>query len=110
MKSRRRERIPTSEAAETHLMQGVVDLESPAEAAAAAAPARPLAAPPRRFYKGKAPYVFLFPYLLLTAVFFVYPFLRAVALAFYQTNGPRTKVFVGLANFIFLAHDARFHN
>jgi len=91
-------------------MQGVVDLESPAELTEAeAAPRRP-AAPPRRYHKGKAPYVFLAPYLLLTSVFFVYPFLRAVTLAFYQTNGPRSKVFVGLANFVFLYHDTRFHN
>jgi len=33
-----------------------------------------------------------------------------VTLAFYQTNGPRSKVFVGLANFVFLYHDTRFHN
>jgi ABC-type sugar transport system permease subunit len=92
-------------------MQGVVDLESPADARGAEAePRQRAAAPPRRYHKGKAPYVFLGPYLLLTSVFFVYPFLRAVALAFYQTNGPRSQVFVGLANFVFLAHDTRFHN
>lgn len=89
-------------------MQGVVDLDSPAEAVAPAT--RRPAAPPRRFYKGKAPYVFLVPYLLLTSIFFVYPFLRAVALAFYQTNGPRSKVFVGFENFVFLFHDTRFHS
>jgi ABC-type sugar transport system permease subunit len=89
-------------------MQGVVDLESPAEAVPEEL--RRPTAPPRRFHKGKAPYVFLLPYLLLTSVFFVYPFLRAVALAFYQTNGPRSKVFVGFENFIFLFHDSRFHS
>jgi ABC-type sugar transport system permease subunit len=91
-------------------MQGVVDLESPAELPEAEAAPRQPSAPPRRYHKGRAPYVFLAPYLLLTSVFFVYPFLRAVALAFYQTNGPRSKVFVGLANFVFLYHDTRFHN
>src|SRR6185295_15808816 len=90
-------------------MQSVVDLESPAEVVLPETRRRP-AAPPRRYFKGKAPYIFLVPYVLLTSVFFVYPFLRAVALAFYQTNGPRSKVFVGFENFSFLFHDARFHS
>jgi len=89
-------------------MQSVAELESPAQVAQVES--RRPSAPPRRYYNGKAPYVFLAPYLLLTSLFFVYPFLRAVALAFYQTNGPRSKVFVGLANFVFLYHDTRFHN
>ena len=91
-------------------MQSVVELETPAGVAGLEAEPRRPSAPPRRYYKGKAPYVFLVPYLTLTAVFFVYPFLRAVALAFYQTNGPRSKVFVGFDNFVFLFHDTRFHN
>ena len=97
-------------------MQGVVDLEPPVGAASSPSGASrdeargKRALPPRRYYKGKAPYVFLLPYLLLTAVFFVYPFLRAVALAFYQTNGPRSQVFVGLDNFLFLLQDTRFHS
>jgi len=69
-------------------------------------------AKPRRIrliYRGWAPYVFLSPYLVLTAVFFIYPFLNAISLAFYQTNGPRTRVFVGLQNFEFLLADATFH-
>jgi ABC-type sugar transport system permease subunit len=109
-------------------MQGVVDFEpgdeDPRGASLAAAPLaddalgdgllaetgpKKGARPPRRYYKGKAPYVFLAPYLLLTSVLFVYPFLRAVALAFYQTNGPRSKIFVGLDNFVFLLHDGMFH-
>lgn len=64
--------------------------------------------PPRIYTKGKAPYLFLLPYLLLTAVFFAYPFINAVTLAFYQTNGPRSKVFVGLDNFVYLATDPIF--
>lgn len=91
-------------------MQSVVELESvPAEESAPTTVRKKAAGKPRRYYKGKAPYVFLMPYLLLTSVFFVYPFLRAVALAFYQTNGPRSKVFVGLDNFIFLWNDSVFH-
>jgi ABC-type sugar transport system permease subunit len=56
-----------------------------------------------------APYAFLAPYLLLSAVFFVVPFGSAVVLAFYATNGPRARVFVGLANFRFLLHDPMFY-
>ncbi len=56
-----------------------------------------------------APYAFLSPYLALSAVFFVVPFSNAVALAFYATNGPRARVFVGLANFRFLLEDPMFY-
>jgi ABC-type sugar transport system permease subunit len=59
--------------------------------------------------KGLAPLLFLSPYLLLTAVFFIYPFINAVVLTFYRTNGPRSRVFIGLGNFRFLLHDATFH-
>ena len=47
--------------------------------------------------------------MLLTASFFIYPFVNAILLAFYQTNGPRTRVFVGLENFRFLLSDSTFH-
>jgi ABC-type sugar transport system permease subunit len=63
----------------------------------------------RRLHRGAAPYLFVAPYLCLTSVFFVYPFINALVLAFYQTNGPLTRVFVGLANFRFLWSDATFH-
>lgn len=53
---------------------------------------------------------FLAPYLILTLVFFVYPFLKAVVLAFYQTNGPKSRVFVGVDNFVYLWHDPVFHH
>ncbi len=59
--------------------------------------------------KGLAPFLFLTPYLLLTSVFFVYPFINAVILTFYRTNGPRSKAYVGLDNFRFLLHDPTFH-
>jgi ABC-type sugar transport system permease subunit len=58
---------------------------------------------------GAWPYLFLSPYLLLTGVFFLVPFLNAIVLAFYETNGPRGRVFVGLANFRFLLADRTFH-
>lgn len=63
----------------------------------------------RVLYRGWAPYAFLSPYLLLTAVFFITPFCNAVVLAFYETNGPRARVFVGFENFRFLFHDPMFY-
>jgi ABC-type sugar transport system permease subunit len=56
-----------------------------------------------------APYLFLLPYFLVTAVFFLYPLLYATVLAFYQTDGPGRRVWVGLANFRFVLTDADFH-
>jgi ABC-type sugar transport system permease subunit len=66
------------------------------------------ARPVRVLHRGWAPYAFLSPYLLLTSIFFLVPFVNAILLAFYETNGPRTRVFVGLANFRFLLHDPTF--
>jgi ABC-type sugar transport system permease subunit len=69
----------------------------------------PAIAPARRGRPSPWPYLFLSPYLLLTGVFFLVPFINAVVLAFYETNGPRGRVFVGLANFRFLLADTTFH-
>ncbi len=55
------------------------------------------------------PWIFLAPYLLITAAFLGYPFVYAVKLAFYQTAGPSAKVWVGIDNFRFLLHDPDFH-
>jgi ABC-type sugar transport system permease subunit len=63
----------------------------------------------RVLHRGWAPYAFLSPYLILTSVFFVVPFVNAIVLAFYETNGPRARVFVGLANFRFLLSDPMFY-
>ncbi len=56
-----------------------------------------------------APWCFLTPYIVLTSVFFIYPFLNAIWLAFHQTNGPRSAVFVGLSNFRFVLGDPDFY-
>lgn len=56
-----------------------------------------------------SPWLFLLPYAAVTAVFFVYPFLNAVPLAFHQTNGASSKVFVGLSNFAFVLRDHDFY-
>jgi ABC-type sugar transport system permease subunit len=63
----------------------------------------------RILYRGAAPYLFLSPYVLLISVFFIVPFVNAIVLAFYQTNGPRSRTFVGLDNFRFLLTDTDFH-
>lgn len=56
-----------------------------------------------------APYLFVAPFVLLFALFGVYPILRSLILAFYATNGPKSEVFVGLSNFRFLLADPDFH-
>jgi ABC-type sugar transport system permease subunit len=56
----------------------------------------------------RSPFLFLSPYLLLTAAFFLYPLLRAVELAFYQTAGPHARVWVGIDNFVFIFGDPDF--
>jgi ABC-type sugar transport system permease subunit len=60
-------------------------------------------------HRGWAPYAFFAPFLLLTAVFTLYPLINAGVLAFYQTNGPASKVFVGLSNFSFVLTDPVFY-
>jgi ABC-type sugar transport system permease subunit len=65
--------------------------------------------PPKVRTKGIGPYLLLSPYLLVTAVFFLFPFFNALTLAFYQTNGPRSRIFVGFENFHFLLTDRTFH-
>jgi ABC-type sugar transport system permease subunit len=55
-----------------------------------------------------APYLFLGPYVLITLVFLLYPFFHAAGLAFFQTAGPLSRVWVGMGNFEFIAGDADF--
>jgi ABC-type sugar transport system permease subunit len=55
------------------------------------------------------PLWFLLPYLVYALVFTLYPMVNAGILAFFQTNGPATKSFVGLDNFRFLLSDPMFH-
>jgi ABC-type sugar transport system permease subunit len=55
------------------------------------------------------PYLFVLPYLVVTATFTLYPLVNAAILAFYQTNGPASRTFVGFDNFRFLLSDPAFH-
>jgi len=63
----------------------------------------------KRAPRSLAPWLFLAPYLGLTAVFFCWPFADAIRLAFYQTSGPTSQIFVGLDNFAAILSDADFH-
>lgn len=56
-----------------------------------------------------APYLFVSPFLILFAIFGVYPIVKSLLLSFYVTNGPKSAVFVGLQNFTFLLSDPDFH-
>ena len=56
-----------------------------------------------------APWMFLAPYLVYAAVFFVVPLIYAAWLAFHQTDGPNTAVFVGFGNFKFIFTDRMFY-
>lgn len=60
-------------------------------------------------YRGAAPYLFILPYVLVALTFTLYPLLSAAVLAFYQTNGPASRAFVGFDNFVFLAQDGVFY-
>ena len=55
-----------------------------------------------------APYVFVAPFILVFCTFGLYPLVKSLVLAFYITSGPRSRVFVGLANFLFLLSDPDF--
>ncbi len=55
-----------------------------------------------------APYLFVSPFVLLFSCFLIYPLVRSVILSMYQTAGPRSSRFVGLANYLFLFRDQYF--
>ena len=80
-----------------------------ATGAAVARPKRLAADAGARCGTRAAPYLFLLPYFLITLVFFIYPLAYASVLAFYQTNGPTHRAFVGLGNFLFVLRDPDFH-
>jgi ABC-type sugar transport system permease subunit len=56
-----------------------------------------------------APYLFVSPFLLLFALFGAWPIVKSLVLSLYATNGPKSAVFVGPANFLFLLSDPDFH-
>lgn len=56
-----------------------------------------------------APYLFLAPFLILFAIFGLYPILKSLSLSLYATSGPKDAVFVGIKNYTFLLGDPDFH-
>lgn len=56
-----------------------------------------------------SPYLFVLPFVLLFAVFTLYPVARSLMLSFYRSAGPRESSFVGLLNYRFLLADPQFH-
>ncbi len=56
-----------------------------------------------------APYLFVAPFLVLFAVFGLWPIAKSLIMSLYITAGPRDEVFVGLNNFRSLAVDSDFH-
>ena len=67
---------------------------------------------PNRWHRAQqrfAPYLFISPFLLLFAVFGLWPIIKSLVLSFYATSGPKDAVFVGARNFQFLWSDPDFH-
>ncbi|MBC7806486.1 MAG: sugar ABC transporter permease [Akkermansiaceae bacterium] len=62
----------------------------------------------QRWQQKAAPYLFVAPFLILFAIFGIYPLVKSLTLAFYATAGPKDSAYVGTANFAFLLRDADF--
>lgn len=61
-----------------------------------------------KFQHRFAPYFFIAPFVVLFAVFLLYPLASSVQLSFYKTAGAREMKFVGLDNYRFLLTDSLF--
>ena len=55
-----------------------------------------------------APYLFVLPFFVIYAVFFLYPVVSAFILSFYKAVGLGSRTFVGLNNYVALASDPRY--
>lgn len=56
-----------------------------------------------------APYLFTAPFLIVFALFGLWPIIKSLVMSLYITAGPRDEVFVGLGNFRSLLADGDFH-
>lgn len=56
-----------------------------------------------------SPYLFVLPFILLFAIFTVYPVIRSFVLSFYRSSGVRQSEFIGGLNYRFLLFDQQFH-
>ena len=61
-----------------------------------------------RFQYRYAPYVFVSPFIITFLVFGLYPLVKSLVLSTYITNGPKSRIFVGLDNFRFMITDPDF--
>jgi len=55
-----------------------------------------------------APYLFVAPFIVLFCTFGLYPLVKSIVLSAFITSGPKSRVFVGLDNFLFLLTDPDF--
>ena len=62
-----------------------------------------------KLQRDAAPYLFVAPFIITFLLFGAYPLVKSLILSFYITNGPKSRVFVGLENFKFLLADSDFH-
>ena len=62
-----------------------------------------------QFQHRYAPYLFVAPFIVLFCTFGLYPLVRSMVLSLFITSGPKSQVFVGADNFLFLLTDPDFH-
>ncbi|MFP4052674.1 MAG: carbohydrate ABC transporter permease [Phycisphaerae bacterium] len=62
----------------------------------------------QRLRSGRAPYLFVLPFIVTFSIFGLYPIVKSLYLAFFVTAGPTSKTFAGLGNFTFLLSDPIF--
>ena len=86
---------------------GPAGATAPAAGAAGAEAPRSVP-PPRARSNAWVPYFFVAPFVLLFAVFMVYPLVYSLLLVTQQTSGPSDRVSVGLDNFVWLWSDPEF--
>ena len=56
-----------------------------------------------------APLLFIAPFVILLAIFLLYPLTRSLVLSLYSTaGGPRSEKFIGMGNYRFVLHDRLF--
>lgn len=56
-----------------------------------------------------APYIFVAPFIIVFVIFLAYPLIQSLVLATFITNGPKSRVFVGLGNLTFMLSDPDFY-
>ncbi len=62
----------------------------------------------RRYRQGVIPYVFISPFFILFAIFVTYPLLHSIYISLHDQIGLRSRVFVGIDNYVSLSGDPLF--